>query len=413
MAAHLHHGQRTEAEKELKLCEAFAQSIDVPFISGHADVPKMAADLRIGLEEAGREARYSFFRQAAYQLNCQLIATAHTLDDQAETILLNLTRGTGISGLAGIPVARDNIVRPLLPFSRDETRSYCLEHGFWLHDDPANVDVSFSRARVRHRVLPELRSINPTADRAIARLGALAEEEDRFLNGMAAAALEQSEVPLNGPLRFLTIECEAAFDRAILSSLPPVLFRRAVRLASTAIGGPLDNDQTRLIEAGVGSGERGSVTAEGGEVVIEWSPEIIHVRQVGQSETFRYPVTLPGETISDVFGWKFTAFEDSYSGQKPVRASLEVEIERSAVKGPLYFRAPDAGDLMIPLGFKGKRKLSTLLSDSKLTQAARKRLPIICDLVGPLWAPGICLHERARPSGTGRVIKLSFGPYAA
>jgi tRNA(Ile)-lysidine synthase len=413
VAGHLHHGQRSEADKEMALCEAFAQSIDVPFIGGRADIPRIAADFKIGLEEAGRNARYTFFRQAAHQLNCQLIATAHTLDDQAETILLNLTRGTGISGLAGIPRTRENIIRPLLPFSREETRQYCLENGFWLHDDPANVDISFSRARIRHRVLPELRSINPAADQAIARLGALADEENRFLNGMAAAALEQCEVPLNGALRFLSMDQEAAFDRAMLSTLPPVPFRRAVRLAVEAVGGSLSNDQTRIVESGVASDEKGSVTAEGGTVVVEWTPELVHVRQVVQAETFRFPITLPGETISDVFGWKFTAYEDPYSGARPIRASLEVELDRSAIKGPLYFRAGEQGDTMIPLGFKGKRKLSTLLSDAKLTLAARRRLPIVCDLVGPLWAPGVCLDERVRPGPSGRVVKLKFESYAA
>ncbi len=412
VAAHLHHGQRLEAEREMALCEAFAQSIDVPFIGGRADVPRMSEDLKIGLEEAGRKARYAFFRQAAHQLNCTLIATAHTLDDQAETILLNLTRGTGISGLAGIPRVRENIIRPLLPFSRKETRQYCLDQGFWLHDDPANTDISFSRARIRHRVLPELHAINPAADQAIARLGLLAEEEDRFLNGMAAAALEQSEVPLNGEMRFLSIDLEAAFRRVTLSSLPPVLFRRGMRLATEALGGTLSNDQTRLIEAGVTTLEKGSVTAEGGEVVVEWTAYQIHVRKIVQSETFRYPVTLPGETISDVFGWKFTAFEDA-PHRKPVRAALEVEVERTAIKGPLYFRASQQGDIMTPLGFRGKRKISTLLSDAKLTLAARKRLPVICDLVGPLWVPGVCLDERARPIGTGRVVKLKFEAHEA
>jgi tRNA(Ile)-lysidine synthase len=122
VAAHLHHGQREEAETELKLCQAFAESLNIPFVSGRADVPRLAQDIRIGLEEAGRNARYGFFQQAAYQTGCDLIATAHTRDDHVETVLFNITRGTGMSGLAGIPERRDSIVRPLLPFTRQETR---------------------------------------------------------------------------------------------------------------------------------------------------------------------------------------------------------------------------------------------------------------------------------------------------
>ncbi len=170
VAGHLHHGQREEAERELRLCEAFSAQLGVPIVTGRADVPRLSSDLGIGLEEAGREARYAFFRQAAFQTESVLVATAHTRTDLVETMLHNMARGSGLTGISGIPDRRDNIVRPLLPFSREETRAYCEERGFWFHDDPANQDLSFSRARIRHRILPELRAINPSADAALLRL---------------------------------------------------------------------------------------------------------------------------------------------------------------------------------------------------------------------------------------------------
>ncbi|MEA2553176.1 MAG: tRNA(Ile)-lysidine synthase, partial [Fimbriimonadaceae bacterium] len=142
VAAHLHHGQREEADTEQRLCEAFCTELGIPFVSGRGDVPRLAKDLKIGLEEAGREARYAFFRQAAFQTGCTLVATAHTLSDNVETILLNIARGSGLAGLAGIPEKRENIVRPLMIFAREETRAYCQDHGFWYHDDPANEDLT-------------------------------------------------------------------------------------------------------------------------------------------------------------------------------------------------------------------------------------------------------------------------------
>jgi tRNA(Ile)-lysidine synthase len=409
VAAHLHHGQREEAETEMRLCEAFAETLDIPFVSGRADVPRMASELGMSLEEAGREARYGFFRQAAYQLGCDLIATAHTRSDHVETMLLNATRGTGLTGLAGIPERRDEIVRPILIFSREQTRAYCEERGFWFHEDPANSDLSFSRARIRHRVLPELRAINPAADAALMRLAGLVQEEDRFLNGMAAAALEQSEIPLNGDLKFLTEDVEVSFDRARLEGLPPVLFRRAVRLAVEALGATLDHDQTVILLSGVASQERGSVTADGGEVVVEWTPESVGARRLQPTQPFRYGLTVPGETISDEFGWKFTAYEEAFAGDPPMRASLSTGMDRAKTKGTLYFRTASAGDSMRPLGFGGTRKLSDLLSESGLTQAARSRLPIVCDLIGPIWAPGVCLDERVRPfDETKTVLRVRF-----
>lgn len=403
VAGHLHHGQRSEADDELARCEAFADSMGIPFATGKADVPRMAADLKIGLEEAGRKARYAFFAQAAFRLDCGLVATAHTRDDLVETILLNLSRGCGLAGLAGIPERREQIVRPLLPFSRGETQQYCVERGLWFHNDPANSDLAFSRARIRHRVLPELRSINGGADEAITRLGTLASEEDRFLNGMAAAALEQSEIPLNAELRFLTIDCEVAFRRDQLESLPKVLFRRAIRLAAEALGGALSFDQTRLI----GHTPSGSVTAEGGEVVCEWDAEQIGVRLTRPTEPFRYPLTVPGETLSDEFGWQFSVWTDSLTGTAS-RAALETEIPGACLKGPLYFRTAEAGDTLRPLGFSGTRKVSDLMSEARLTMAARRRIPIVCDLRGPLWIPGVCLDQRAQAQPGDEGLRLRF-----
>ncbi|MDR3688866.1 MAG: tRNA lysidine(34) synthetase TilS [Fimbriimonas sp.] len=411
VAGHLHHGQRPEADEEMSRCQEFADSLDVPFAGGRADVPRMSSDMGIGLEEAGRRARYGFFREAAYRLNCGLVATAHTSTDQVETVLLNVIRGSGLSGLAGIPEKRDNIVRPMLPFSREETRAYCAEHGFWTHDDPSNSDIQFSRARVRHRLISEMRHINSNVDNSILRLSEIAGEEDRFLNGMAAAALEQSESPLNGDLKFLTDHLEIRFDRTTIVHLPAVLARRGLRLACEALGASLDYDQTQIAYQGVLSAVPGSVSAEGGEVVIEWSSRQIDARRLEPARPFRYTLVVPGETISDELGWQFTAFEDDDGSSTSTRACLDASIPIENIRGTLYFRNLNPGDSMQPFGFSGRRKLVDVMSDAKLTQAARNRLPIVCDLVGPIWAPGVCLDERARRiTGTGRVIRMRFGP---
>lgn len=407
-AAHLHHGMRPEADREANLCEAFANDLGVPFLGGKADVPAIARDMGIGIEEAGRHARYQFFRQGAHHLECQFVATAHTRTDFAETVLMNLVRGTGLSGLAGIPAARDGIVRPLLPFSRQETTEYCNSLGLWFHEDPANYDIQFTRARLRHRVMPELAAINPQVEDAISRMSQLVGEEDRFLNGMSAAALEQAEVPQNGELAFLSADAEICFARQRLEHLPAVLFRRAVRLAVEALGASLDSAQTLVVQEGVSQPEgQGAVTAEGGEVVVEWSSDLLKVRQVHPTMPFRYALTVPGETLSEEFGWQFVAYETEPTESAPVRAALDVELDRSAIKGVLYFRTAEPGDQMKPLGFDGHRKLSDLLGEARLTAAARARLPIVCDLIGPIWAPGVCLDDRVkkRPE-TQRVLRV-------
>lgn len=406
VAAHLHHGQREEADREAALCEAFCADLDVPFVSGRADVPRIAAESGIGLEEAGRNARYEFFRQAAFRLGCDLIATAHTRTERVETVILNLARGAGLAGLGGIPARHGEIVRPLLPFSREETRAYCEAHGLWTHDDPTNDDLGFARARVRHLVVPELARLNPAAEEAIARMADTADEENEFLNGAAAAALERCEIELNGPLRFLSLDAEAAFRRDMLEHLPLVLLRRGVRLAVGSLGGSLDHAQTLAAL----KGEKGAITAEGGEVVLEWDAESAHVRLLAPDVPFRYPLTLPGETDSETFGWRFVAYEGA-SPNHLQRAEMQTALNPEVVKGSLYFRTFQEGDAMRPLGFDGRRKVADLLSEAGLTPAARRRIPIVCDIVGPLWIPGVCVDERARGDRTGRnAIHIAFGP---
>jgi len=412
VAAHLHHGMRPEADAEADACAAYAESLGIPFVIGRADVPGLATDRKIGLEEAGREARYAFFRQAALQTGADSVATGHTADDHAETVLLHLLRGAGLRGLSGIPAKRDNIIRPLLPFRRAETRDFCTERGLWFHDDPANDDLRFTRSRLRHRIAPELTEIQPAWVECVARAAALIAEEDGFLNGAAAAALERAEQPLNGPLRFLTQHDEVAFRRPELTHLPRVLFRRAIRLAVEAVGGSLDYHQTEAVADGMFL-PKGSVTDEGQRVRVEWDDERVHVRSAVPSPSFRHPLEFPGATDAESLGWRLEV-EESERTERPPRAALTAWFDRDRLKGPLWFRSAQDGDRISPLGFDGHRKVRDLMAEAGLTKAARERLPVVGDLLGILWVPGVCLDNRAVNDEPGRpALRITLGPSAS
>ena len=257
--------------------------------------------------------------------------------------------------------------------------------------------------------MPELRAINPAVDSSIVRTANLMREEDDFLNGAAAAALEQSEIPLNGELKFLTQDVEMAFHRSHLHHLPPVLFRRAIRLAAKALGSSLDYNQTETVIARIGE-LSGSVSTEFEAVRVDWNADRYHFRQVRPDIPFRYNLTVPGETFSDEFGWQFTAFEEPAPDIPPRRDALVVHVSLEAVRGNLHFRTAKAGDLMQPLGFSGRRSLADLMGEASLTLAARARLPIVSDMLGILWAPGVCLDERARSEPGKPALRIEFGP---
>ena len=149
------------------------RELDVPLTVERADVPALARQRGVGLEEAGRMARYDFFRRTADSLGAQRIATAHHAADQAETVLLNLVRGTGMQGLAGIPPVRGRIVRPLLETSRDDIETYLKTHGLSHVEDETNRDTSLGRNRLRREVMPGLLSLHPGAAASICRTAEL------------------------------------------------------------------------------------------------------------------------------------------------------------------------------------------------------------------------------------------------
>ena len=151
---HLNHGLRPEAGEEEAFVRRLAEDRGLAFLSRRADAAAWARDHRCTVEEAGRELRYALFRDCSGEGG--KIATAHTLSDSMETVLWNLTRGTGIKGLRGIPAVRGNIVRPLITCTRREVEDYCRQRGLSFVTDPTNLTSQYSRGRIRNRVIPQL-----------------------------------------------------------------------------------------------------------------------------------------------------------------------------------------------------------------------------------------------------------------
>lgn len=415
IAAHLHHGMRPEADEEMQKCEDYCRRLDVEFLSGRADVPMMAREQKIGIEEAGRNARYAFFDQCLAATRADLIATAHTLDDNAETVLFNLIRGTGMAGLSGIPEQNENIVRPLLPFSRSETRAFCEQRELWFHDDPANVDLTMSRSRLRKSVFPHLKEINSAALENIAQCAKIIEGEDRFLNGMAAAALERSEVEAESPLAWLARDVEIIVDRVALTSLPSVLLARAVRLATGALGCALDYDQTEVFVRAMASNSlKGAVTSDRGTTIVEWDEQRVTVRSAVIEKMHRTAIECPGVTESVRFFWKLEAIRcDGSEFLRPPR-SLDVVVSRAALKLPLTLRAIEPGDSFVPLGSRSGKRLLDLASGLGLSETAKSRLPVLCDLLGPVWVPGCAMADRVKVNDPSEAcFRLNFEPFRA
>lgn len=395
VAAHLDHAQRPESVAEAERCAEFSHRLAVPFVVERVDVPALARSLRVGIEEAGRVARYAFFERAAKEHECTCIATAHTRDDLVETILWNLVRGAGLRGLAGIPPVRGAIVRPLLPFARSQTRQFCLERGLWFHDDPSNQDPSFVRTRLRAGVLPSLRSLNPRFDEAMAALAEVVREEDALLDDLASAHLDEVAHHPIGPLAPLVNRVVIEMHRAKLSKLPLALRRRVVRLATRRLAGTLGFEHTEALMSGLRHQPKGCVTTGDGAVAVSWTPErVVAVSRV-RLAPFDVGLAVPGETLLPPVWMRVRAEIGPVRTEKTPEDGLCVELDQAAVSGPLRARSPRPGDRWEPMTGRQQR-ISESLRSHGLPLPCRRMVPIIWDSRGPVAIPGVGTAARVR-----------------
>jgi tRNA(Ile)-lysidine synthase len=228
IVAHFNHRLRPEANDDTRFVADLAQRLELPFELGEADVENLAGVRGDGVEAAAREARYNFLHAVAQQCGARYVATAHTADDQTETVLFNILRGTGLAGLAGMPRARVlgpavSLIRPLLTVRREEVLQYLDELGQQYRIDPTNASHDFTRNRLRHELLPLLREkYNPEIDAALQRLSQLALAAQRVI--------EQSAEELLNRCLISTKSDEIRLSISLLTSVDPHL-RREVFVA--------------------------------------------------------------------------------------------------------------------------------------------------------------------------------------
>jgi tRNA(Ile)-lysidine synthase len=196
--AHLNHLIRgEESDADAGFVEAFAKGLGLQFVCERIDVPHAATSSDRNLEAVAREVRYDFLSRAAQQVGAHLVCTAHTRDDQIETILMRIIRGTGPEGLRGIYSRRElngdtELIRPLLEVSRNEVLEHCEQRGLVFRSDSSNADLEFMRNRVRLELLPHLRSFNPRLDEALLRMSGFVAEDDEKLTLDAEKVLDES-----------------------------------------------------------------------------------------------------------------------------------------------------------------------------------------------------------------------------
>jgi len=283
-AVHVHHGIReaSESDADLAFVQDLCIQLDITLHIHRADVPARAAENRETLEEAAREVRYAFFRTLIASGHADSILTAHTLDDQAETVLMKLLRGAWTEGLSGIhPVVTipssstrpGRILRPLLSTRRSEIESFLQSRNQTWRTDSTNADTLYTRNRIRHELLPQLRTFNPSIDQTLANLAELAREEESRWQGELARVLPQLLLPgkpVRGGGRAVATTPGAssvAIELDRLRSLDPALRRRVLRAAARQLGFRLSFDDTTRLLALAGFATLPTVASRSGATV--------------------------------------------------------------------------------------------------------------------------------------------------
>lgn len=386
VVCHIHHGLRgAEADRDECFVRALAEQLGLPCAVSRIDAAALALRDHISVEEAGRMARYAFFAQTAGEGG--RIATAHTLDDSIETVLMNLVRGTGLRGLCGIPRIRGNIVRPLLDCTRAEVEDYLGALGQPYCTDSTNLTDDYTRNRIRHDILPRLCALNPNFPGAMARMLPRLAAQQALTDCLAAQSAQQLHAACGGLSRQgLSALPEPVCDRLLLRLLEqnrlPVSAAAVERMTETLrTGGKLDLAARSWF-----------FVAQGDLAAVIYAPPggIPPVPvPLPQEET---PVILP---FSPQKSLKLTLCNKivANTSEKFNISLLKYAIDCDRIKGYSFMRTRRPGDTFIV----GKKQLSLgeAWAASGIPALLRPALMVLADEQGVLWAEGIGSSSRA------------------
>jgi tRNA(Ile)-lysidine synthase len=393
-AAHLnHHLRGEEAQRDQACAQSVAATLGVRCVVGDA----VALDSRSNLEARAREQRYAFLARVAESEGCSKIATGHTMDDQAETLLMRLLRGTGWDGLACIqPVRAGRIVRPLIECSRQQVLAFLKANALPSCGDSSNDDRRMLRNRVRHDVLPLLRSINPNVVRTIA-------STVQILSGEAEM--------LDARVRSLCVVVPSLPVAAIVDA-PAALRGRLVRTWLRDQRGDLRRLTAAhiraVIELALSERPSGQVQLPGGQHVVR-EYDCVRWRSKESRQVVEAPCELvPGSDVSLRSGWRIRALVEGCGRATPRPRDLwELAADADSVPRPLILRSARRGDRVRPLGMQGSRKLQDIFVDRKLPREQRWSLPVVEAAGEILWVPGVVRSCAALiTSGTRSTLRL-------
>ncbi|XOQ49303.1 MAG: tRNA(Ile)-lysidine synthase [Eubacteriales bacterium] len=366
MAAHINHGLRgAEADRDEQFVADWCRKNNMELKVLHVDVRALAAEKSEGIEECGRNVRYNFFRSLCGENS--KIATAHTLSDSAETVLLNLAKGTGARGLCGIPAVRGNIVRPLISVTREEVEAYCAYNNLDYVTDSTNFSEDYTRNKIRLGVIPVLKSINPAFESAVFTMTSHLKEDEDCLCSIAEEKLKEAA-------------CPHGYRLSVLNSLPDAILNRAVSAAikkespARLAGGHIE------AVAGIVRSGAGSVTVAGGiQCFAQGNTLFIAKSDQKADHPWCVPLNLPETVLPD--GRRFTVrrlSRSEFENHRKINNLLFNNfINYDTINSTTSVRNRRCGDIFRPYGRGVTKSLKKLFNEAKIAPILRGNLAML------------------------------------
>ena len=433
--AHLNHCLRPYADADADFVQQHAVHLGVPCTIQCTDVPRLVKQWKLSVETAARKARYQFYEEVSTQIGATKVALGHHQDDTAETVLMNLLRGSGSTGMKGIPPIRNfKFIRPLAGFTRQHIETFLSAKGLVPQQDSTNTDTRYLRNRIRHELIPKLESdYNPNIKVGLSRTADVLGAESEYLDTVAREALETCQVRDPDRIKALATLKSVVLDRAEFQQFHIAVQRRVLRLSFFEMLGSLGDLYFSHCEA--------MLSLIDGDVpnTALALPNGLRFRRVYQclifevntssrsplpvqTESFAYPLTVPGKTFIVALNTEITAeLGDIPSGETLTfpNGRYEAIFDYAKVKEafadtssetfPLTVRNRRQGDRFQPYGMRGTKKIKDFMIDAKVPRYERDRIPMLVCGDEILWIVGYTTSDpfKIHP-GTRQYLYLRY-----
>lgn len=401
--AHLNHQFRPEAEEEARFVSRLAEDWGLPVTISAQPVAEICKERSLSKQAGARSVRYAFLKEAAKKTGCQWIALGHHADDQAETLVMRLLRGSGMRGLRGIPEQRDGgIIRPLIDCSRTEIIRELSEHGLTFCDDPSNQQTIYLRNRIRHHLIPILETYNPKIKETLQREAALLGAEDDLLHQLMLAQLPTLGITVKNQM--------VSFNVPALKKLHVALQRRVLRWGIEKLQGNLNGITFKHIEvvrcrvlcAQDGSSSQlpqGLIVKKNGATLKIQQGHLEKEENAFQTQESQCPLPKWSEApfcvTADFPVWDLRLLISSSTNQDYPFSPYKASFDFDKICGPLSIRAWQHGDRFAPFGMGGHhKKLQDFFIDAKIKRSDRHCIPILSSAKGILWVIGHRIDAR-------------------